>query len=164
MTPDQGKLLLKIFVDTMKMETEATQKVIRAIPEDKKSYKPDPKAKAADELAWHIATSEVWFLDFILTGRTDMDQPGPAPASVQAILDWYQPNYRDRLNQLEQMSGEKLAATLPFFGMEMPAVTYLNFLNLHTAHHRGQLATYLRPMGSKVPSIYGGSADEPFQQ
>jgi len=24
------------------------------------------------------------------------------------------------------------------------------------------LATYLRPMGSKVPSIYGGSFDEPF--
>jgi len=53
---------------------------------------------------------------------------------------------------------------IPFFGvMEMPAVAYLNFMNLHTAHHRGQLSTYLRPMGSKVPSIYGGSADEPFK-
>ena len=28
-------------------------------------------------------------------------------------------------------------------------------------HHRGQLSTYLRPMGSTVPSIYGPSADEP---
>ena len=27
-------------------------------------------------------------------------------------------------------------------------------------HHRGQLATYLRGMGAKVPSIYGPSADE----
>ena len=27
-------------------------------------------------------------------------------------------------------------------------------------HHRGQLSTYLRPMGSTVPSIYGPSADE----
>ena len=32
-----------------------------------------------------------------------------------------------------------------------------------SVHHRGQLSTYLRPMGSKVPSIYGGSADEPVQ-
>jgi uncharacterized damage-inducible protein DinB len=47
--------------------------------------------------------------------------------------------------------------------MEIPAVEYLNMMNLHTAHHRGQLATYLRPMGSKVPAIYGGSADEPWQ-
>jgi uncharacterized damage-inducible protein DinB len=26
-------------------------------------------------------------------------------------------------------------------------------------HHRGQLSTYLRPMGAAVPSIYGPSAD-----
>ena len=26
-------------------------------------------------------------------------------------------------------------------------------------HHRGQLTTYLRAMGAKVPSIYGPSAD-----
>ena len=28
-------------------------------------------------------------------------------------------------------------------------------------HHRGQLSTYIRPMGGKVPSIYGPSADTP---
>ena len=28
-------------------------------------------------------------------------------------------------------------------------------------HHRGQLSTYLRAMGGKVPSIYGPSADTP---
>ncbi|HLH31642.1 MAG TPA: DinB family protein [Terriglobia bacterium] len=28
-------------------------------------------------------------------------------------------------------------------------------------HHRGQLSTYIRPMGGKVPSIYGPSADSP---
>ena len=31
---------------------------------------------------------------------------------------------------------------------------------LDIIHHRGQLSTYLRPMGSTVPSIYGPSADE----
>jgi len=45
----------------------------------------------------------------------------------------------------------------------LPAAMYLGFLNNHSIHHRGQLATYLRPMGSKCPSIYGGSYDEPFQ-
>jgi len=28
-------------------------------------------------------------------------------------------------------------------------------------HHRGQLSSYLRLMGAKVPSIYGPSADDP---
>ena len=51
-----------------------------------------------------------------------------------------------------------------FFGVfNLPAVFYLGFLNNHSIHHRGELATYLRPMGSKVPSIYGGSFDEPFR-
>jgi uncharacterized damage-inducible protein DinB len=31
---------------------------------------------------------------------------------------------------------------------------------LDSVHHRGQLSTHLRPMGSKVPSMYGPSADE----
>jgi uncharacterized damage-inducible protein DinB len=38
---------------------------------------------------------------------------------------------------------------------------YLAFVNNHSVNHRGELVTYLRPMGSKVPSVYGGSFDEP---
>jgi uncharacterized damage-inducible protein DinB len=29
----------------------------------------------------------------------------------------------------------------------------------HSVHHRGQLSAYLRPMGAKVPGIYGPSGD-----
>ena len=165
MTPEQAKLLLKVFADTMKSESELTQKVIRAIPEDKKSYKPDPKSMSAHELAWHLATAECWFLDIVLDGKITMTEtPPPAPPTIPAILEWYQINYKERVLKLEQVPADKLTTVIPFFGlMELPAVSYLNFMNLHTAHHRGQLSTYLRPMGSKVPSIYGGSADEPFQ-
>jgi uncharacterized damage-inducible protein DinB len=57
-----------------------------------------------------------------------------------------------------------LLTPVEFFGVfNLPAAFYLGFLNNHSIHHRGELATYLRPMGSKVPSIYGGSYDEPFQ-
>jgi uncharacterized damage-inducible protein DinB len=52
---------------------------------------------------------------------------------------------------------------IQFFTFNLPAAFYLAFLNNHSIHHRGELATYLRPMGSKVPSIYGGSFDEPLQ-
>jgi len=164
MTPDQGKLLLKVFTDTMKQENPVTEKVIRAIPEDKKSYKPDPKSMTAHELAWHIATSEIWFLETVLNGKAGAWDPPASPSTIAGILEWYQTAYKDRVHKLEQLSADKATTVIPLFGaMELPAVSYLNFLNLHPAHHRGQLATYLRPMGSKVPSIYGGSADEPFQ-
>jgi uncharacterized damage-inducible protein DinB len=164
MTPEQAKLLCKVFADTMQNETKTTAKVIRAIPEDKKSYQPEPKARTAHDLAWHLVTAEIWFLDGVLNGEFSMGETPGAPPTIGAILEWYESNYRDRIEKLNNLAADKLSKPLPFFGiMEMPAVSYLNFLNLHTAHHRGQLSTYLRPMGSKVPDIYGGSADEPFQ-
>jgi uncharacterized damage-inducible protein DinB len=46
--------------------------------------------------------------------------------------------------------------------MTLPAYVYLSFVQNHSVHHRGQLSAYLRPMGGKVPSIYGPSADEGF--
>jgi len=46
--------------------------------------------------------------------------------------------------------------------MQQPNVTYLGFANNHSIHHRGQLSSYLRACGSKVPAIYGASADEPM--
>jgi uncharacterized damage-inducible protein DinB len=165
MTPEQGKLLSKVFVDTIQQETETTKKVIRAVPEDKKSYKPDPKSMSANDLAWHIATSECWFLGGVVAGKFDMSGQAPAPpSSIRGIVEWYETNHRDLLNKLKDLPGEHLVKTVPLFpGMELPAVAYLNFLNLHSSHHRGQLSAYLRPMGAKVPAIYGGSADEPMQ-
>jgi uncharacterized damage-inducible protein DinB len=164
MTPEQGKLLLSVFANTIKDETKITTKVLRAVPEDKKSYKPEPKARTAHELAWHLATAEIWFLDGVLNGQFAMDEGPAAPPTIAAIVEWYETNHRERVEKLNSLAADKLVKPIPFFGlMELPAVTYLSFLNLHTAHHRGQLSTYLRPMGAKVPDIYGGSADEPFQ-
>jgi uncharacterized damage-inducible protein DinB len=31
---------------------------------------------------------------------------------------------------------------------------------LHSAHHRGQMTVYLRLLGSRVPSVYGPTADD----
>jgi uncharacterized damage-inducible protein DinB len=43
--------------------------------------------------------------------------------------------------------------------METSVGELLWLFHFDLIHHRGQLTTYLRPMGSKVPSIYGKSAD-----
>src|SRR5713226_8995701 len=107
MTPEQGKLLSKVFIDTVQQETEITKKVIRAIPEDKKSYKPDPKSMSAHELAWHIATSEIWFLSGIVAGQFTMSEPPGVPSSVRGIVEWYETNHLDLLNKLKDLPAEK---------------------------------------------------------
>ncbi len=86
------------------------------------------------------------------------------PTNIADLVAWYDREMKRGIARVRAMSPAQLAAPVDFAGMfNLPAAFYLGFLNNHSIHHRGELATYLRPMGSKVPSIYGGSYDEPFQ-
>ena len=64
------------------------------------------------------------------------------------------------LDRVRAMSGEKLSEVLDMFGViKAPAINFLALTIKHSVHHRGQLSTYLRSMGGKIPGIYGPSAD-----
>src|SRR5207247_10864855 len=106
MTNEEAKLLCKIFVDTIQQETETTKKVMRAIPEDKKSYKPEAKSMSAHELAWHIATSEVWFLDSVLAGEFTMTERPADPRTIRATKSWFGTNHRNRVNKVKALAAE----------------------------------------------------------
>ena len=165
MSPEQAKMFMSFFISGFENEIAITKKVIRNVPDNNMVYKPDPKSMSAQELAWHIPSTEVWFLESMLKGKFEFDpsQEVKAPATIKEILDFYDKNTSALLPKVKALSGEDLAKVVSFFGMEFPNVVCLNLLMNHSIHHRGQLAAYLRPMGAKVPSIYGGSADEPFQ-
>ena len=61
---------------------------------------------------------------------------------------------------LAALPAEALVKVIDFRGVfKLPAVNFLEFGMRHSIHHRGQLSMYLRPMGAKVPSIYGESYD-----
>jgi uncharacterized damage-inducible protein DinB len=88
----------------------------------------------------------------------------PANVSVADMVAFYDKEVPGKIARVKELSGEQLAQNINFFGvMQVPNVTLMGFWNNHTIHHRGQLAAYLRAMNARVPSIYGGSADEPFQ-
>jgi len=82
--------------------------------------------------------------------------------TMSDVVEFYTREFPKRVARLRSTPGEQLAKEVDFFGvMKQPAITFIDFANNHGIHHRGQLAAYLRAMGSKVPSMYGGSADEP---
>ncbi|MGE0361530.1 MAG: DinB family protein [Vicinamibacterales bacterium] len=169
MTPEQAAFLVQQYTQLMQGEFPATCKVLAAVKDDTRDYKPDAKSRSAWELATHLATADVWFLDSIINGKFEWDPEkvkqveGQFP-SVAAIVAFYEKTFPEKLKALRAMAPADLAKTISFFGMmEMPAVSFLGMANNHGIHHRGQLAAYLRAMGSKVPAIYGGSADEPMQ-
>ena len=153
-----------MMMDGFDREVEITKRVLGAIPEGKKDYRPDPNARTAWELAWHLANTDNQFLDGIADLKFSMGSPAEAdkPKTVAELVDWYGKNMKRGTDRIRAMSAEQLLTPIQFFTFNLPAAFYLGFLNNHSIHHRGELATYLRPMGSKVPSIYGGSFDEPF--
>jgi uncharacterized damage-inducible protein DinB len=162
MQPEQAIFLNETYLTNFKNEHQATRKVIQAIPLDKSDYRPDEISKTALELAWHIAATEMRFLDAVVAGAFDFT-PRPRPESIQNsadLLAWYDENFATHIETVSNLSGEQLAKIVDFRGiMQMPAVTFVGFAMRHSIHHRGQLSTYLRPMGAKVPAIYGESYD-----
>lgn len=163
MTPEFAAGLRAMMLDGIQREAECTKRVIAAVPDDKSDYRPDPNGRSARELAWHIANTDVQFLDGIADLNFKMENPEHKPQTSAEVVQWYDENMKRGIARVAAMSSEQLLTPIEFFGVfNLPAVAYLGFLNNHSVHHRGELATYLRPMGSKVPSIYGGSYDEPF--
>lgn len=155
-------LLNSIYLPGLKNEHRLTKAVIEAIPRDQGDYRPDGISKSALDLAWHIVATENRFMDAVATGAFDLT-PTPLPDSIknsQDLTAWYTDNFDRRFEKLTKLSNEQLLKTVDFRGMfQLPAVMYLGFVLHHSVHHRGQLSMYLRPMGAKVPSIYGESFD-----
>ena len=165
MNAEAAKAIVEFFASSMDNEYKTTAAVIAAVPDSGHGYKPDPKSRTAWELATHIATSDVWFLDSIIAGAFNFSPEGEKQATTQFrtaqdVVTFYNREYPARLQQLRALPAEKLLQPVEFFGvMTAPNITYLSIANNHSVHHRGQLAAYLRAMGSKVPNIYGPSAD-----
>jgi uncharacterized damage-inducible protein DinB len=163
LTPEFALGYRAMTLDGIAREAEVTKKVIAAVPDAASDYKPDPNARSAKELAWHLANSDIQFLDGIADLQFKMETPEHKPQTSAEVVAWYDENIKRGIARVQSMTAEQLMTPVEFFGVfNLPAVLYLGFLNNHSIHHRGELATYLRPMGSKVPSIYGGSFDEPF--
>jgi uncharacterized damage-inducible protein DinB len=160
--PEQGSFLLQFLLPALKNEHRTTRAVIDAIPQDKGDYRPDSAAKTAVELAWHIVAADQRFLTGIAGGEFDFN-PIHRPDTITTpagIGKWYEDSFAKSIERLAKMTGEQLVKVVDFRGIfQMPAVAFLEVALRHAIHHRGQLSTYLRPMGGKVPAIYGESYD-----
>jgi len=161
--PEQATFLLQMALPALKNEHRITRKIIEALPADQGDYRPDAVSKSALDLAWHIAATENFFMDAVAAGEFDYTR-GKRPDSIRNSADvaaWYGEAFQTNFNRLTQLSSEQLLKIVDFRGMiKSPAILYLQFALNHSIHHRGQLSVYLRPMGAKVPSIYGESYDD----
>jgi uncharacterized damage-inducible protein DinB len=164
LTPEFAQGYCAMTLDGILREAEITKRVIAAVPDAASSYKHDPHGRTAKDLAWHLANTDVQFLNGIADLKFTMANPEHKPQTSAEVVAWYDENMKRGAARVAAMTPEQLMTPVNFLNaFNLPAVLYLGFLNNHSIHHRGELATYLRPMGSKVPAIYGGSYDEPLR-
>ena len=163
MGPQEAKTIAEFLAADFAMEMQTTLGVLGAVPNDRLDYKPDAKSKTGLGLVRHITLEDEWILNCIANGEfvnppDDSDACGiMTPSDAVARYNEKVPKALDRVRA---MTGEQLMGIIDLMGMiQMPAVNFVALSVKHSVHHRGQLSTYLRPMGGKIPGIYGPTAD-----
>jgi uncharacterized damage-inducible protein DinB len=155
---------LEFCIDRRKAEMPAFVRVLKAIPADGLAYRPEPKARTAAELAWLFVSSEAALVTLLDTGTIEWKE-APPPARLEDIVAAFERNAAavdERLAKLDDSGWEKKGRFVMGGGppWEEKVSQFVWIFLFDLVHHRGQLSTYLRPMGGKVPSIYGPSADD----
>jgi uncharacterized damage-inducible protein DinB len=148
-----------LFTQFWTNESKTTGKVLARIPEGS-AYRPDPKSRTAHEIAWQIVCEEKMIIDALESGKAEWAPP-PMPATMKEVVEAYQRQSAGMAQRWTALSAERWDGTLEFFGKQRPASPMAWGFLFDIVHHRGQITTYLRPMGSTVPQIYGPSGDEP---
>ena len=149
-----------LFTQFRTSETATTSKVLARIPEGS-DYKPDPKSRTAKDIAWQVVCEEKMLIEALENGKAEWAPP-PVPATMKEVHSAYEKRSADVIRRITALSAARWDGTLEFFGSPRPSSGMAWSFLFDIVHHRGQILTSLRPMGSTVPQIYGPSADEPM--
>jgi len=150
----------ELFTKFWSHETQTTLRVLSRIPEGS-TYRPDPKSRRAQEIAWQIVNEERMIIDGVETGV--MKPPGAptVPDTMAEVVAAYEELAATLPARWARIPAERWNGDLDFFGRPRSASALAWSFLFDIVHHRGQISTYLRPMGATVPQIYGPSGDEP---
>jgi len=139
-------------------------KVMQAVPPDQAEYRPHPRSTCAGDLVWLLAAELKDACELVDKGEVNYTvRPAPGVGESIAAYEEAASALQSRIAKLDDGAWDKKVRLL-MDGKTVWESTLGDMLFgflFDAIHHRGQLSTYLRPMGSKVPSIYGPSADDP---
>jgi RimJ/RimL family protein N-acetyltransferase len=158
------KSVRQFFSETLKAEAPKFIRVLQAIPPDQAGYRPHPRCSSAGDIAWLLATELGDACELVHNGSANFTMH-PAQPVPQAVA-LYEKNLADLQSRLAAIDDARWEQKAKFLvdgkvAWEAPLGDMLFGFLFDAIHHRGQLSSYLRPMGAKVPSIYGPSADDP---
>lgn len=155
---------LGFFQQLLSQERGIFVKVVGAVLEEGLEHRPDPKARCSRELIEHLIGHNLDMVELIDDGVIHHRNQVPFESMDDAV-EQLDDSFALVLEKLATIDDDAWLEPAKFFVgdqliMEGPRQQLAWMMLLDSVHHRGQLSTYLRPMGSKVPSMYGPSADE----
>jgi uncharacterized damage-inducible protein DinB len=157
--------LRQFLIDRREAESGAFHRILNALPRDQFDYRPHDRSPSARELVWTLTNETRGCCNLIDSGHLDW-RPQPPPGDAGQILSEFQRSYTALSGRVATLDQDAWQRPVQFrvqgeLKREAPLGELLWFLFFDAIHHRGQLSTYIRPMGGKVPSIYGPSGDDP---
>ncbi|HET8645318.1 MAG TPA: DinB family protein [Vicinamibacteria bacterium] len=150
------------YLARLKAEFPGFMKVLQALPPDKMDYKPHERSPSAAQVVWTLASEQKACCDLVETGAVEWKLT-PAPG-YDEMLEAFERNWKKLEEDVARMdeAGWTRVGRFSSGGKEFPGQPvgqFLWFILFDAIHHRGQLTTYIRPMGGKVPGVYGPSGD-----
>jgi uncharacterized damage-inducible protein DinB len=153
----------EFYLERRRAELPVFLSVLRSIPAARASYKPHDRSPSAEQIVWTLTTELRSCLEVATHFRTEWrgGDPLPALSEMLALFEQWSNESIDAVARMDDASWNRVAQF--YYGgkvvSEQPVGQFLWYILFDAIHHRGQLTTYLRPMGATVPSIYGPSAD-----
>jgi DinB superfamily len=162
--------LNEMLLDQLEREVASTRKAVERVPDGDPDWKPHPKSMPMGYLATLVATMFGWIAMIVDTDHLDLGGGGAPTASTAADrLALFDKSVADARRALSTATDDhlRLPWQLRVNGQVVDEkARYMTIADTfsHLAHHRGQLTVYLRLNEQPVPSIYGPTADEGWQQ
>jgi uncharacterized damage-inducible protein DinB len=152
----------EFFQARRKAEKEVFLRVTRALPDGKLDYRPHERSPSAAELLTTLVSEHGACIDLAGTGRAEWKTA--EVHSVEEAVIAFERHWDDLDRLIAGLDDAGWAGNGQFFTggklvHEQAVGGFLWFILFDAIHHRGQLSTYIRPMGGKVPPIYGPSGD-----
>jgi uncharacterized damage-inducible protein DinB len=153
----------EFFLQTLSNERERFYNVLSALPAERLDYRHDPVSRSAGDLVGHLIGHVQDAVELIDDGVIHHRVQVPFDTVAQAVAT-FDASFRELEAKLRNVGDDVWARPAEFRAgdrviMTAPTQALMWLLFLDSVHHRGQLSTCIRPMGGKVPSIYGPSAD-----
>jgi uncharacterized damage-inducible protein DinB len=155
---------ISFFRERHRVESATTGRVLRAMSAEMLDYRPHPASSTVGVTAWTIVRCLRICNVLIRSINAEASRDSP-PAYEELVAEYEQQAHSLAVDLLgmTQVDWQK-ERTLTAGGrvlLQQPLGQIFWLFHVDAIHHRGQISTYLRPLGAKVPSIYGPSGDFP---